>query len=113
MNISNEYPIMIFRNEYDGNVYYKTSLSKKDINGNYINGYIQCKFKKGVEIENKTNIYIKKAFLSFYNKNDATIPYIFISEFETIDEVIEKTQTKSVETIKQDEIIIDENELPF
>lgn len=90
MNIENKYPVMIFKNEYNGKELYNLGLSKKDQNGNYINGTISCKFKNGVSLENKTKIYIKNGWLDFYKKDKTTIPYIFINEFtieeETIDE---------------------------
>lgn len=73
---------VIFRNEKDGRVFYNTSLSKKDVNGNWENGNIQIQFKKGVEVENKAKINIKNAWLTFYKSQDGkTVPYIFCNEF--------------------------------
>ena len=69
MNITNEYPITVFANEYQGKRYYKIGLSKKDVNGNYINGYKDVRFKNDVFLHNQTKIYIKKAWLDFYVKN--------------------------------------------
>lgn len=82
MNINYEYPVMIFKNEYQGNVFYSLGLSKKNQDGSYTNGYMSCQFKKGVTIEDKTKINIKKAWLSFYLKDKETKPYIFIAEYE-------------------------------
>ena len=93
MNISNEYPVTIFKNVNDYGTFYKVGLSKKDVNGNYINGYKDIRFKKGVELEDKTKIYIKKAWLDFYIKDKKTIDYIFCSEFELIEETIENART--------------------
>lgn len=93
MNISNEYPVTIFKNVNDYGTFYKVGLSKKDVNGNYINGYKDIRFKKGVELEDKSKIYIKKAWLDFYIKDKKTIDYIFCSEFELIEETIENAKT--------------------
>lgn len=93
MNISNEYPVTIFKNVNDYGTFYKVGLSKKDVEGKYINGYKDIRFKKGVELEDKTKIYIKKAWLDFYIKDKKTIDYIFCSEFEKIEEAIENART--------------------
>lgn len=93
MNITNEYAVTIFKNVNDYGTFYKVGLSKKDVNGNYINGYKDIKFKKGVELEDKTKIYIKRAWLDFYQKDKKTIDYIFCSEFETVEEAIESAKS--------------------
>ena len=93
MNISNEYPVTIFKNVNDYGTFYKVGLSKKDVEGKYINGYKDIRFKKGVELEDKSKIYIKKAWLDFYIKEKKTIDYIFCSEFEKIEETIENART--------------------
>ena len=72
MKLENKYPVMIFAKEYNGNIYYNMGLSKKDQNGNYINGYINCKFKKGIQVDDKKKIYIKDAWLDFYLKDKET-----------------------------------------
>ena len=95
MNIETEQQYTIFRNNFNGYSYYKIGVSKKSQSGEWINGYIRCQFKKDVVIENKTKIYIRKAWLSFYLNNKETIPYIFISEFETTDETIENSKKVS------------------
>jgi len=86
MNIENKYPIMVFKNINDGRAFYNLGLSKKDKEGNYINGYVACRFKKDVELENQTKISIKKAWLDFYVKDKKTNPYIFISEFDLVED---------------------------
>lgn len=111
MNISNEYAVTIFRNDSQYGATYKVGLSKKDVNGNYINGYKNCRFKKDVQLENKTKIYIKKAWLDFYVKDKKTIDYIFISEFE-IAPTKNELAAESVEDPFM-EIEIDDNDLPF
>lgn len=112
MKISNEYPVMIFKNTYENKDYYSLGLSKKNQDGTYANGYIQCQFRKGVAIENQTNIYIKDAWLSFYLKDNKTMPYVFINEYELVADVIKNTD-KSVKSVKQDEIVLTDADLPF
>jgi hypothetical protein len=81
----------------DKAVIYSTALSKKQMDGTYDRGYIGVQFKKGVEVPNKAEIDIKNGWLSFYkNKDNQTIPIIFISEYELV---------------QQEEV--DESNLPF
>ena len=92
MNINNNYPVMIFASEFNGKRYYKVGLSKKDVNGEYINGYKDVKFKNDVFMHHKTKINIKNAWLDFYVKDKKTIDYIFISEFEIVEDKKEELE---------------------
>lgn len=101
MNIENKYPVMIFKREYEGKTYYNVGLSRKDKDGNYINGYMSCRFKNGVEVADKTKIYIKNAWLDFYLKDKVTIPYIFINEFTTVEQAIDNSKKTDNEVLQQ------------
>ena len=128
MNIENKYPVMIFKREYEGKTFYNVGLSRKDRDGNYINGYMPCRFKNDVSVEDKTKMYIKSAWLDFYLKDKETKPYIFINEFEVVGETIEsaKKETKVQEQQRVlnevvndpfaefgNEIQLDDSDLPF
>ena len=113
MNIESKQPYTVFRNDYNQYTFYKIGISKKDATGKWINGYIRCKFKKDIVLENKTRIYIKKAWLSFDLKEKETIPFIFVSEFETVDEVIENNKTSADKLQTTAEIVQSEAEDPF
>ena len=67
MNISNKYPVMVFKNEDNGRVKYAAGISRKEQDGTYVNASFQIQFNKGVELPNQTKILIKNAWLSFYN----------------------------------------------
>ena len=113
---------MIFRNEYNDKPFYTMGMSKKDKNGNYVKGYVNVSFKKGVELNNMTKIKIKSAWLDFYKKDVQTIPYIFINDFDIIS-VTPTVSKKDVfeefgDSIKTDsnigdQIKITDNDLPF
>jgi len=76
--------VMVFAKEYQERTFYSIGLSKKGMDGNYINGYINASFRKGVVIPNQTKIEITKGWLDFYiNKDKHTVPQIFVMEFET------------------------------
>lgn len=109
---------MIFKSEYNDKPIYRIGLSKKDKNGNYIKGYMNVNFKKGVELDNMTKIKIKSAWLDFYKVDIKTVPVIFISEFEIVDENKKDPFEEFGESIKTDfdlgeQMDITEADLPF
>lgn len=99
---------MIFKNE---NGFYSTSMSKKNLNGEWENKFISVQFPKGTEIPTKTKVNIKKAFMSFdiwtdkEGKEQSAFKLV-VQDFENPNE-IEKPQ--------EDEIFgsVNEDELPF
>ena len=115
---SNKYET-IFRNENNGKASYLIGISKKQQDGTYENGYIPCRFKKGVELENKTRIKIHQAWLDFYKVEKKTYIYVFINEFEKEQQVSEKEEKQAMvqNTINNWDcgrnIEIDDDCLPF
>ena len=108
---------MIFKNEYNGKVFYSIGISKKNQDGSYENGYINVRFKKDVELENQTKIKIKKAWIDFYCKDRKTFPYIFVSEFEKVEEKkdVFKEFGESIKTESEigEQIEITDDDLPW
>ena len=92
---------MVFVKEFDGRKIYSIGLSKKNKNGSYENGFMSARFKKDVEIANKTRIKIKEAFLSFNVKDNKTFPYIFINDYEIISET--NPEHKEIQEMTNDE----------
>lgn len=119
MNIKNDYPVMIFKKGNQYGTFYTVGMSKKDRDGNYINGYMPCQFKLGVSVEDKTKIYIKSAWLTFYLKDKETKPYIFINEFELVEDVIQQAKEEQPKTDPFEEMAAqvqfdnEEMDLPF
>ena len=116
MNIVSKTQHKIFVNDYEGKELYSIGLSKKDISGNYINGYMNCKFRKNEHIPNKATIIIKDAWLDFNVSNKKTYPYIFINEYELVNEnKVEESKEIKEDPYEQmgEEVEIDETELPF
>lgn len=118
MFVLDNYSKMIFRKDNEFGTFYQIGLSKKDRNGNYINGYMNVKFKKGVSVPNMTKIVIKNGFIDFYlNKENKTIPYVMVLDFEV--ETEKKQETKEEEDVfkmfgQENGTGIDPNcELPF
>ena len=119
MKIVNDRNVKVFANDYNDKRLYSIGLSKKDTNGEYVNGYMSCRFKKDIELNNKATIVIKDAWLDFYLSNKRTIPYIFINEFELIDkgEIKEDIQQNEAKDDPYqeigDEIQLTDEDLPF
>ena len=81
---------MIFRNEFNDRVSYSTTLGKKLQDGTYDNAFISVKFKKGVDIPNRTKINITNGWLTFWKtKEDKPMFEIFANEFEGLIEAPE------------------------
>ena len=113
MNIE-QCEVMVFK--YDGQygASYSIGLSKKNQEGKYENGYFSCKFKKGVEIDNKTKIKIKNAWLTFNQKEGKTYPYIFIADYDMIEEKeVENVETDLFQEFADETIDEDLSDLPF
>ena len=111
MKIISDRHEVVFRNDYQGKAYYKIKLVKKDEQGNWLNGYINCRFKKDVVLQDKTHIEIKDAWLDFYVKDKITYPYIFINDFENVS--IEKKEEKDPFEEFGNQIAIEDEDLPF
>lgn len=102
---------MIFKSEYG----YTTTISNKNINGEYEKMYIQVQFPKGIELENKTKIKIVSSFLSFYKAKDGMPKLkLVVQDFRT-EEDMQKMEEDYVK--EEREAIQNENEyeddLPF
>lgn len=120
MNISNDKNVMIFKQDKK----YVVGLSDKNLSGEYERAYFPIRFNKDVELENKTLIKIKKAWLSFYNwKNEdkkGTSFYIRCSDFDIVEEPKKETNPfeefgNSIDTESSigEQIEITDDDLPF
>lgn len=103
MHIKENEEVMIFKSDKG---YYSIGMSRKDRNNQFYHGYLPCMLKNGLSVENKTRIKIKEAFISFYIKDDKTIPYVMILSFEELGEKENYAKLKG-------DVDIDSKELPF
>lgn len=111
MNIETDKIKSIFRYDKDGKAYYSIGLSKKDKDGNYINGYMNCKFPKDTDIATKTKIKIHEAWIDFYTKDKVTYPYIFINKYEIVEDIKEELPQNT--KTDYEGIVIEDKDLPF
>lgn len=117
MEIISDREEMIFRKDFNDKTFYSIGLSKKNKDGQYTNGYMNCQFKGDADIKNQTKIKIKEAWLSFYLKDKATVPYVFINDYEITKEPEEVNPFEAMHTkVESDlgkQITIEESQLPF
>lgn len=86
MTITSDKPEMIFRDDKGKFPRYSIGVSSKTPEGDWIKGYVPCKFKKGVEVENMTKILIKNSFYSVSKGEKYNFVSIMITDFEVIEE---------------------------
>lgn len=123
MNINTDKKYMVFAKQGQYGTMYSIGISKKDKEGKYINGYIPVHFRKDVVVEDRTEIYIKNAWLDFYlSKDNKTMVYVFINEFDTVADKVEEGNKilDKKEEAKEDpysefanDVEIKEEDLPF
>lgn len=114
MNIEDSRAKMIFRKEYEGRVFYTMGISHKKQDGTYENGYINCRFPKDANIPDKTRIMLVSAWLDFYIKDKATIPYIFINKYEIVEDTNKVEVPQNIKSnYKEEEIALTDADLPF
>lgn len=76
---------MIFRNEKDGNVFYRTTVGHKKADGEYENAGITIRFKKGIELPDRAKVKISNAILDHYkNKEGFFVFYVMVFDFEIV-----------------------------
>lgn len=83
-------PVTIFRKdrEYSGGTFatYSVGVSSKDRDDNWVNGYLDVCFKKGVEVCNKSKISINNAFPVVRKYNDKAYVSWMITDFDVVEE---------------------------
>lgn len=83
--------VKVFANEKEGAngkfTSYSVGVNSKDQSGNWISGYVSCRFKKGVSVANKTKIKINRSFF-VASKGGAGKSYthLMITDFDVLEE---------------------------
>ena len=65
---------------------YSIAVSSKDKDGNWTNGYLDCAFKKDVELNNKAKINITNSFYTVNEYNGKKYLKLFIMAFEVVEQ---------------------------
>ena len=85
---SDERGCMVFANEKEGAngkyTLYSIGVSSKNTNNEWVSGFLNVRFKKGVEVANKSKIKINNAFPVVNKGGDKTYVSFMITDFELI-----------------------------
>lgn len=113
MQIIQQYPVKVFKNTYQDKTYYKIGLSRKDQNGNYINGAIDARFRNDIkDIDDSKNIYIQEGWLDFYVKDKITHLYLFINKFDYVSDVVKESKNE-IDPFAEFGTELTDDDLPF
>lgn len=109
--------VKVYRNEYNDKAVYSVGASKKNASGEVEYAYKPVRFRKGVELQNKTEIVIKEGWEDFTNfttkdGKNKTIWYFFINKFEMASDLDAIKQIPKEKTYLE-QSIDDENDYPF
>lgn len=90
MKLTDDKGVKVYRHDgvsKAGNAYttYSLGVSSKDTKGEWQNAYLDCIFKKGVEVNHKAKIKINNAFPTVSKYNDKTTVRWMITDFEVVD----------------------------
>ena len=116
MHIDENRTRMIFKYVNGDITTYKIGLSKKNQDGSYTNGYMNCRFPKDAVLEDKTQIKLIDAWVDFYVKDKITHPYLFINKYEIVESSKKQELPKNTKTEYDDagsDIEIKDDDLPF
>lgn len=112
-------PVTVYRKDrttQSGSTFttYTLGISSKDKDGNWVNGYIDCQFKKGVNLYNKAKIDITNSFFTVSDYQGKKYNKLFVMEFSVVDsgEVPQEAVTPGNDDFLNIPDGIDE-ELPF
>lgn len=102
---SDDKGVMVFANEKEGAngkyTLYSIGVSSKDANKEWVNGFLNVRFKKGVSVPNKAKIKINNAFPVVTKSGDKTYVSFMITDFENLDN---KEEWVDMSNVKDEEL---------
>lgn len=78
--------VKVFRYDNGNFPKYSIGISSKDKDGNWVSAYMDIKFKKGVEIADRTDIKIKNSFFVVEEYKGTKYIKIMVTDFEIVGE---------------------------
>ena len=64
---------------------YSIGINSKNASGEWINGYVNCKFKKGVSVANKAKIKINSSFFVATKSGQKSYTHLMITDFDILE----------------------------
>ena len=83
-------PVTVYRQDktsQNGVAYtqYSIGVASKTADGNWVNGFLDCQFKKGTDIANKSKIEITNSFYTVNEYNGKKYLKLFVLDFEVVE----------------------------
>ena len=83
-------PVSVYRQDKvssSGNAYtqYSIGVSSKNTEGNWVQGFIECAFRKGTDIPNKAKIEITNSFYTVNEYNGKKYLKLFVLDFNVVE----------------------------
>ena len=80
-------PVTIYRQDKESQggikyTQYSIGVASKNANGEWVNGFIDCQFRKGVDIPNKSKIFINNSFYTVSEFNGKKYYKIFVMDYQ-------------------------------
>lgn len=107
------FPLKVTRTEYDIYTFYFLNDRKRSMDGKITYGKLPCRFKKDVELEDNTEIFIQKAYLDWYKKGRESKLQVFVTEFEIVNQRGKEKKKAISEFAESDEFDFDLEEFEF
>ena len=86
---SDDKGVMVFANEKEGAngkyTLYSIGVSSKNASNEWVSGFLNVRFKKGVEVANKSKIKINNAFPVVSKGGDKTYVSFMITDFDVLE----------------------------
>lgn len=111
--------VRIFKNTFNDKNFYKIAITQKNYDNTKDTYYQEVTFKRGVELENQSDIIIKKAYENCRPNNlDKYHPihFLMITDFELLENKEQMEQNAYADfqqNLADNEIEISESDLPF
>ena len=88
--VTDNKPVTVYRQDKtssNGVAYtqYSLGVSSKDKDGNWVNGFLDCQFKKGTDIPNKAKIEITNSFYTVSEYNGKKFLKLFVLDFNIVE----------------------------
>ena len=80
---------------------YSLGVSSKNQSGEWVNGYINCRFKKGVIVANKAKIKINSSFFVASKSGDKVYTHLMITDFDVLEAGETETASDSADEFMQ------------
>ena len=83
-------PVSVYRQDKvssSGNAYtqYSIGVSSKNTEGNWVQGFIECAFRKGTDIPNKAKIEITNSFYTVNEYNGKKYLKLFVLDYTVVE----------------------------